>query len=817
MVKKKKIQLPHHEMVKFIAETIMELRAQRIKEQTEPQFSYITVKASEPIKSYGGTKEEAMKAWQNLDSGVRNGLTDLDIQPFSVIPHSTYERLPSRVKIYLQGYLYPFNAKEGFFRNNAIAEGQALYQYIPGIKTVMLGEVEVCFNRQTGKKINCKTGLALDGTHEMSGFEVDDSQVVIPSLFAFEGGEKMNTKYFCRPYLVGDAEIPENVKPKVLMYLQKAYSTKTGKDLGVNKKDWYSGKEQTLQALQKKLSDSNDYDVLKLVSNYIKNRTNNQEKAYNSGQWAYMVGGRKEESESYPLNEEQHRRYFKDMRNFAEMLLQTNCGFGVGEKSLSNEEVDIREKFGDVFAFIEERPENWDSMSEKEKSDWMDKTESEFEQRELTTEEEDEIQFWWDMVSVALVVVGFVLTATGVGSPVGVALIALSTGMGVASGVFDLHQGQTAWGVLGIGLETIPFLKVLKVSKIIKVAKISDKKLAKILTYGLKNGKEAMVAKYGKNGQVVFKALKENKEEMMKLLDIDTKTSIDFLKRFSTLDAVEFHALRRLNPAFKKATQNLPYNEFSKGADELSSVLFANRKAWRTFVGKMSYNLGVPFKMILATLAGIGIKNTMECFDLTLDVNGTNLTLDTLSVATNTAPIQGLRTIKIKLDSEQIGESATCTLFAVLQRNIIGKDPQEVQELEDLLNQEIDGDVTVSPDGTEITVNVEGEDVSIVEVEEIVEDINNAYTDNINGLWRATIEAHAEDEEILEYWLFTLGDNDLEKGEIELEKILKGIYSGNDDDLDTMIDLLMDTDQVFINKKEEINQREEQLKLKYAK
>ena len=108
----------------------------------------------------------------------------------------------------------------------------------------------------------------------------------------------------------------------------------------------------------------------------------------------------------------------------------------------------------------------------------MDKTESEFEQRELTTEEEDEIQFWWDMVSVALVVVGFVLTATGVGSPVGVALIALSTGMGVASGVFDLHQGQTAWGVLGIGLETIPFLKVLKVSKIIKVAKISDKKIS---------------------------------------------------------------------------------------------------------------------------------------------------------------------------------------------------------------------------------------------------------------------------------------------------------------------------------------------------
>ena len=29
-----------------------------------------------------------------------------------------------------------------------------------------------------------------------------------------------------------------------------------------------------------------------------------------------MVGGRKEESESYPLNEEQHRRYFKRYEKF---------------------------------------------------------------------------------------------------------------------------------------------------------------------------------------------------------------------------------------------------------------------------------------------------------------------------------------------------------------------------------------------------------------------------------------------------------------------------------------------------------------------
>lgn len=816
MVKKKKVHFKHNQLIQFITETVTELCVKRIEEQKSATYIKV-IQNNQPIKSYGGTKEEALKTWGNLDSDVKNGLTKFNIEPFTIIPHKTYESLPYNVKIYLQGYLYPFNANEGFFRNNALAEGQALYQYIPGIKSVMLGEVKVCVNRKTDKKVDCDTGLALDGTHEISGFEIDDSQVVIPSLFAFEGEAKMNTKYFCRPYLVGDVKIPENVKPKVLMYLQKAYSKTTGKDLGVNKKDWYSGKEQTLQALQQKLSDSNDYDILKLVSDYIKNRTNNQEKAYNSGQWTYMVGGKKEKAESYPLSKEQHRRYFKDMKNFADMLLRTNCGFGVGEKSLSNEEVDIREKFGDVFAFIEERPENWGSMSEQEKSNWMDKTESEFEQREMTVEEEDEIQFWWDMVSVAMVVVGFVLTATGVGSPVGVALIALSTGMGVTSGVFDLYQGQTAWGMLAIGLESIPFLKVLKLSVFIKAAKIKPEKLAKILSYGLENGTDAMKKKYGTKGKVVFEALKKHKEEMMKLLDIDTKNSIDFLKKFSTLDAVEFHALRRLNPAFKKATQNLPYNEFSKGTDELSSILFANRKAWRSFVGKMKYNLGVPFKMILATLAGVGIKNTLDCFDLTLDINGKNVLLDALTVTSNTTPIVGLKTIKINLDSEQISESATCTLFAVLQRNIMGKNPEEVVRLENLLNQEINGDVTVSDDGTEITINVEGQDVSVVEIEDIVEEINKSYTDNIDSAWKATIESYTTDEEILEYWLFTLGGNDLKKGEIELERLINGIYSGNEDDLDSMLDLLMDSDQVFINKKAEINQREEELKKKYAR
>ena len=105
----------------------------------------------------------------------------------------------------------------------------------------------------------------------------------------------------------------------------------------------------------------------------------------------------------------------------------------------------------------------------------------------------------------------------------------------------------------------------------------------------------------------------------------------------------------------------------------------------------------------------------------------------------------------------------------------------------------------------------------MVEIEDIVEEINKSYTDNIDSAWKATIESYTTDEEILEYWLFTLGGNDLKKGEIELERLINGIYSGNEDDLDSMLDLLMDTDQVFINKKAEINQREEELKKKYAR
>ena len=151
-----------------------------------------------------------------------------------------------------------------------------------------------------------------------------------------------------------------------------------------------------------------------------------------------------------PLSPEQHRNHFKSfMRNFGDLLLKTNCGFGVGENALSVEEEFVREKFGDVFeAFIKERPDNWEEMSTQEQDEWLKKNKSKVE-REMTVEEQDEVQFWWDMFSLSCACCWYYFSRpTGVGTPIGVGLIYGSVGTGMVSGIFDLYQGQTFGGYI---------------------------------------------------------------------------------------------------------------------------------------------------------------------------------------------------------------------------------------------------------------------------------------------------------------------------------------------------------------------------------
>tara|TARA_B100001564_G_scaffold204278_1_gene171885 strand:- start:4149 stop:6593 length:2445 start_codon:yes stop_codon:yes gene_type:complete len=813
MVKNKKLLMKHSDLISFISETVISLCNKKILEE---QVTYLKViPSADPIKSYVGTKEEALKAWENLSQETKNTLTSAGIKPFTVIPHSTYEGLRVDIQRFLYGYLYPFKTTNEFLNNNALAQGDTLYQYIPGIKHIMLGEVKVCVNRKTGKKVNCDTGLALDGSHEEEGFEVDDSQVILKNLFAYEGSAKMNTKYFCRAYLIGDKEIPETVRPKVLKYLQKAYAAKTGKNLGVNKKDWYSGEEQTYNQLAKKLEETNNWDILVLVSDYLKDYINEKERVYNSGKPVFMVGTDK--STAVPLSPEQHKNHFKAIRNFADLLLKTNCGFGVGEKALSVEEEFVREKFGDVFAFIKERPDNWEEMDTQEQDEWLKKNKSKVE-REMTIEEQDEVQFWWDMFSLALAVVGTILVATGVGAPIGVGLIYASVGTGVASGIFDLYQGQTAMGAISIGLEVVPFLKVMKMAK--PLAKFSDDKIAKMVAYGLKNGKTATLKRFPKGGKALYEALKQNGDEMLKALDAQTSESIKFLKRFSTLDAVEFDIFKRLNPQFKQAMGGKTFNQFSKELDEVAEMLFANRNAWRTFIGKTKYNLSVPFKMIAASLAATSVSATWNCFDVAVtDTKGTKKDLEGWGKVTGLAKAGFVDGIDVYIDEGKVVSNQSCTLWALLFKNLFSKDLIRKQELENKISQKIGGDVEIkeTDSGMVISIsNLEGEEIPIADTPTIINTIIGDIS-QLEDTYKAYIESRTDDEEILEFILFELGNGDIEKGEKAFDDLLEGVKNENPESIDRLFELLdKDVAKVFRNKKEEIDARLEQKLSEYG-
>ena len=837
MTNNKTINLKHNELVKLISESIMEIYAKKlIKEQrqTTKTKTSSTNKATlinpnafyvpNITSKYSGTKEEAMKGWEALTPEIRTQLEKHHIKPFMAITHTTYGKLPASVRLYIQGYLYGYNPPSEVIRNQALAAGEMLYQYIPGIRMVRIGQVNICYNLKLDKKVDCETGLAIDGTHKEVGFEVYPSTVTVPSIFAYEGGV-MNTKYFCRPYLLGDKKIPEEVRPKVLGFLQKAWADKTKEDLGINKEDWYSGDKQTNSELGEKLGETLDYDILKLVSMYITKDIEEKEHKYNMGTWTYKVGSINKVDQSVRLSDEQHQSYFKEMKRFAKMLLETNCGFGVGKKAMTDAETDIRDKYGDIFAFMKEKPDNWDEMSPEAQLKWLKDNESELEV--MTTEEkQDEVQFWWDMVSIVLVVAAVVVTVASAGTlaPLAAALVYASVGMGVASAVFDLYQGQYGWGVMGLTLEAVPFLKILKVSRYLKHAKISPKQMDEMLKYSLKNGKSALKAKYGLKGKALFKALGENKEAILKALDANTKEGVKFLKRFATIDPAEFYLMRQLNPAFKSATKNIPFAQFNKGIDELSSVIFANRAAWRSMLGKVKYSLGVPLKMVAASLAGIAITETVQCFDVHVNISGKGIMLDALKLQTGLAPILGLETIKWTLDPAQTMEKPMCTLLALIHQNMTGKDDREIDELEALLNQKIDGDVTIDTNGeghTVITIdnyNEDGtlEEVTVVNLEKVVDDVTEIMTKDAVPKYKAMLEAYLLDEDILEYVLEELGDGSEEDGEVELERLLSGVQNGDENDTQKMFAVIEEASKVFIHREDEIANKRLELENKYG-
>ena len=816
----KKITFKQKELVSFITETITDMYVNRLINEQEEKVSVTYLGSDDekwdgPVHTYKGSKQDSLNAWAKMPTDIKNALQSLSVPigPFSVISHSYYMKLPRGLQTFLYGYLYPVKIDNEFIANSATVAGEATYMFIPATtKYYNIPTVHICADKQTGKRIDCTSLMALDGTHQASGFEVSTSQVQVPSLFGYDEA-KMNTKYFCKKYILGDEKTPENVKPKVLMHLQHAYSNKTGDNLGINSSkgpEYYYGGSN----LSEKLADLKDYDILYLVSEYIDAKIDQQKERYMAGEWRYMMGSKLNPEAQMPLTDAQHKRYFKEMKNFAAMLLKTNCGYGVGKSTLTAAERQIREKYGDIFAFEKERPEGWDEMSSTEQATWEKNNKSD-DQKQTTLERQNDTQFWWDMISVAIIIVAVVLTVVSAGTlaPVAAGLVYLSVGMGVASSIFDMWQGEWGWGVTGLVLEAIPFIKIIKMSKFLKVVKITDKKFNKMVEYGLKHGKEALIPKYGKSGKALYKALSENANEVAKMLDANTKESLTFLKRFSTMDPSEFYLLQQLNKGFKTSMKGIPYSQFDAGVVKLSDILFANRTAFRTLIGKARFALSLPMKMIGLNLAGLTLYNSHRCFDYAVDITGEKLlTMVTLApLFPPGAAIVGLNMLEMTLDTSRIEGETLCTLFALISQNI---SPKEIESLEKKLEDELDnGNVTIVKEGDNIKItidNITGEDgttetVTVTDLEDISETVTDLIDDTATLMMRAYIEKYTGDEEILEYWILELGGE--QRGVDKLDDLMKRYNNFDREATDIMWDLMNDTDKIFKNKKHEIEAR----------
>ena len=821
MVKNKKIAFKHNELVGFITETITEMYVNKLI--NEQNLTYLNYKLDGPVMSYTGTKQDALKAWANTPEDVKKALKSqsVPIEPFSVLSHSYYNSLSPEIRTYLRGFLYPVNIKNESIRNQAVAAGESTYVFIPSTtKHINLPTVHICADKQTGKDIDCDSRLALDGTHEASGFEVSTSQVIAPSIFGYGDDAVMNTKYFCKQYLVGDIKTPENVKPKVLMHLQQAWSKKTGENLGVNSSKgpeyYYGGSNIT-----EKLTGYENYDILKMVSQHIDKTIDKQKADYKAGTWRYMVGSKLNPESAAPLSDEQHKQYFKEMKNFAAMLLKTNCGYGVGKNTLSAAEKQVREKYGDIFAFQKEKPDNWGEMSEEDKKQWLKENESKLEKK-TTLEKQNDTQFWWDMFSVAILVVAVVITVASAGTlaPVAAGLVYLSAGMGVASGIFDMWQGEWGWGVMGLTLEILPFWKVIKMSKYLKGVKISPEKMSEMVEFGMKNGKEALKPKYGKSGKALFDALTNNADDLVKILDANTKESVNFLKRFSTMDPSEFYLLQQLNKGFKTSMKGTSFAKFDQGVKEMANILFANRTAWKTFVGKARFSLSLPLKMIGLNLAAMTIVNSVRCFDMEVNITGKKLLrlaqLTTLYPAG--AVIKGLGMIEITLDTERVQKETMCTLFALIYANASSED---LKNLEVDLNEVVDGNVKVIKEGNNVKITIEhlnGEggtdETTVLDIENVVDDITEVLDSRAELEYKAWIESYTDDEEILEYWLLELGGDEV--GAMRLNELMMLVNANDVESMDILWDLVADTDKIFNRKKQEIEQRRIQKQNEYG-
>ena len=835
---KNSVQLNRKELIDFIVETVIESRKTIISEQTEYDVEstikndpskkktvYTSDKGSSVTTHEPTTGQIERAAYKrNYHQNVRDKLAEYGIFAGSLFTAAEYNRLPTEIQSIISRSVFLANKEMTIQlqKNTVTAQGQRIYVFLPSQSLIRVPEVKVCWSRKLDVAVDCETQQPIEGV-KLEGFDVNPMAHSVEALFDDEVTSPLNTKYFCPAYLMETDKIPFDIRARVFKWLQKTYSSKYKKDLGLGN---YKGSNdlKLLQSIEANIFNSNFgmgsqleggvlVNVPNAIAEYVTDIVVDLEARYYAGTWSLVAGSRDDKENSVPMDESSHLAYFDSMKDFANKLKQTDCGFGVNNENLEDFEARIRDKYAGIIEFKETIPDNWDEMEDNEKEEFLRGHNAEMSK----IQRQDDIQFVIEMIGLGLTLVGAILLAIPSGGSSlavwGGVMMASGVVIGVGSAMYDYHQGQYVLGTIGLGLELIPFAKVFKLTKLLKA--VPPKTINKMFAYAMKNGPKALTAKTidGVSGKLLYDALRKNKEGLKKMLDMESKAAEKFLKEFSSMDAMEYAFLMRTSKPFAKGMVNktgkkMTFKEFESGLKELHDIVFANKNYFKTFFNSFAYTFSKPMKILLGNIIAMPPIVVTDCMDVEFKffkkVNGKKRLIkqvgQLLGPAYKTTE-DNINWIKWTIEPGETDDSTCMLLDMILNRMTGTPDETTNQHIENLLLQnniqvnEKELTITIKDgDGVEKTVDLlaTGEDSPL-----------QSIMDLANGLVKAQAEVLWGDEDIYATMIYHLGNGDLDAG---AEKLNGHIKNGcKDKEYWDGIDWLVQQD-IYIEKRDVIQQ-----------